>query len=106
MNIAPVLDTNCGLPFVKTDALTYDTDQKLWKNSHEGGLTAMENTITVTPHPTIHNIIFDIWIHLIILVKLEKKNGNTPHPHPTPKRKLACDKQGIWYCDSVFRIMI
>ena len=45
INIAPVLDTNCGLPFGKTDALTYDIDQKLWKNSHEGGLTAMENSL-------------------------------------------------------------
>ena len=51
----------CGRLFGKTDALTYDTDQKKrWKNSHEVGLTMRENSITVTPHPTIHNMIFDV----------------------------------------------
>ena len=34
--------------------------KKLWKNSHEVGLTMRENSITVTPHPTIHNMIFDV----------------------------------------------
>ena len=52
---------NCGRLLGKTDALTYDTDQKKrWKNSHEVGLTMRENSITVTPHPTIHNMIFDV----------------------------------------------
>ena len=40
--------------FGKTDALAYETDQKLWKNSHGGGgPTVRENTIKATHLPTV-----------------------------------------------------